>query len=206
MNKLTYAPEKCKPGPSRIILMTMIMEWVVCPQGMAKSSAPSAAQMAALSRKAAEAQLQLNDARRDAAEVTRCLLFCEQQSTCSTLWAVVYAPATGRLSDTNFEWDPLPYYCDFLREFMPACTARCTIKKMAEAERKAQALSEENANLVLELNMRPSVKQVISLQRQVAALQRQLARSQARSLEHEAAYPETEGTPLGEALHPCTFP
>ena len=89
---------------------------------------------------------------------------------------------------------------------MPAWTARCAIKKMAEVERKAQALPEENVNLVLELNMRPSVKQVHSLQRQVAALQRQLARSQARGLEHEAADPETEGTPLGEALHPCLFP
>ena len=58
-----------------------MMESVVCPQGMAKSSAPSAAQMAALSRKAAEAQLQLNDARQDAAEVTRCLLICEQQAS-----------------------------------------------------------------------------------------------------------------------------
>ena len=66
----------------------MIMEWVVWPQGMAKSSAPSAAQMAALSRKAAEAQLQLNDARRDAAEVTRCRVLCEQQSTCSIVRAV----------------------------------------------------------------------------------------------------------------------
>lgn len=80
---------------------------------------------------------------------------------------------------------------------MPAWTARCAIKKMAEVERKVQALSEENDNLVLELNMRPSVKQVHSLQRQVAALQRQLARSQARSLEHEAAKLETAGAPLG---------
>lgn len=40
-------------------------------QGAAKGNAPCAAQMAALSRKAAEAQLQLTDSRRDAAEVTR---------------------------------------------------------------------------------------------------------------------------------------
>ena len=40
-------------------------------QGLIRGSAPGAAQMAALSRKAAEAQLQLTDSRRDAAEVTR---------------------------------------------------------------------------------------------------------------------------------------
>ncbi len=40
-------------------------------QGTAKGHASGVAQMAALSRKAAEAQLQVTDSRRDAAEVTR---------------------------------------------------------------------------------------------------------------------------------------
>ena len=51
---------------------------ICCPQGLAKGNAPGAAQMAALSRKAAEAQLQLTDSRRDATEVTR----CAPSSTC----------------------------------------------------------------------------------------------------------------------------
>ncbi len=80
------------------------------------------------------------------------------------------------------------------------------IKKMAEAERKAEALSEESANLMLELNMRPTVKQVHGMQRQVAALQRQLARSQARSPRHAAENPESKGTPFCEALQSCAFP
>ena len=42
-------------------------------QGLVRGGAPGAAQMAVLSRKAAEAQLQLTDSRRDAAEVTRYL-------------------------------------------------------------------------------------------------------------------------------------
>ncbi len=49
-------------------MMRVVLLWS---QGLVKGSAPSAAQMAALSRKAAEAQLQLTDSRRDAAEVTR---------------------------------------------------------------------------------------------------------------------------------------
>ena len=61
-------------------------------------------------------------------------------------------------------------------------------------------MSEENANLVLELNLRPSTKQVHSLQRQVQALQRQLARAKARCQEHDGAMPTPEDPPLGE---PC---
>ena len=74
------------------------------------------------------------------------------------------------------------------------------IRKLAEAERSAQAMSEENANLVLELNLRPSTKQVHGLQRQVQALQRQLARAKSRCQEHESNMQTPEDPPLGE---PC---
>lgn len=73
------------------------------------------------------------------------------------------------------------------------------IRKLAEAERTAQAMSEENANLTLELNLRPSTKQVQSLQRQVQALQRQLARATACCQEHDGAMPTPDDPPLGEA-------
>ena len=76
---------------------------------------------------------------------------------------------------------------------------RCVIRKLAEAERTAQALSEENANLALELNLRPSTKQVHSLQRQVQALQRQLARAKARCQEHDGTMPTPDDPPLGES-------
>ncbi len=61
-------------------------------------------------------------------------------------------------------------------------------------------MSEENANLAMELNMRPSTKQVHSLQRQVQALQRQLARAKACCREHNIAMPTPEDSPLGELL------
>ena len=76
---------------------------------------------------------------------------------------------------------------------------RCMIRKLAEAERTALVVSEENANLALELNMRPSIKQVHSLQRQVQAQQRQLARAKARCQEHDIAMPTPEDPPLGES-------
>ena len=70
---------------------------------------------------------------------------------------------------------------------------------MAEAERRAQALSEENASLVLELSQRPSMKQVQSLQRQVQALQRQLARLRKTGQEQGPAAPEHDAqAPVGE--------
>ena len=69
---------------------------------------------------------------------------------------------------------------------------------MAEAERRAQALSEENASLVLELNQRPSVKQVHGLQRQVQALQRQLARLRGSGQDQGPAAPEHAPASIGE--------
>ena len=72
------------------------------------------------------------------------------------------------------------------------------IKKLAEAERKSQTLSEENANLMLELNLRPSSKHVHGLQRQVQALQRQLARSKARCQDHDDSMPAPEESTLGK--------
>ena len=72
------------------------------------------------------------------------------------------------------------------------------IKKLAEAERKSQTLSEENANLMLELNLRPSTKQVHGLRRQVQALQRQLARSKARRQGPDDSMPAPEESCLGK--------
>lgn len=70
---------------------------------------------------------------------------------------------------------------------------------MAEAERRAQALSEENAALVLELSQRPSMKQVHGLQRQVQALQRQLARLRGTGQDQGPAAPEHDApAPAGE--------
>ena len=76
------------------------------------------------------------------------------------------------------------------------------IKKLAEAERKSQSLSEETANLMLEMNLRPSTKQVHSLQRQVRALQRQLARSKARRQDHDDSMPAPEESSLGKLPQP----
>ena len=73
------------------------------------------------------------------------------------------------------------------------------IKKLAEAERHAQAMSEENANLALELNLRPGAKQLHSLQRQVQALQRQLARAKDRCETHTSAMPDLQDRNLGES-------
>ena len=81
---------------------------------------------------------------------------------------------------------------------MACCRARCTIRKIAEAERRAQALSEENACLVLELNQRPTVKQVHGLQRQVQALQRQLARLRGTDQDCAPAAPEHAPASAGE--------
>lgn len=54
-------------------------------------------------------------------------------------------------------------------------------RKVAEAERRAEALAEENASLVLQLNARPTTKAFGSLKRQLESLERQLAQSQAAS-------------------------
>ena len=69
---------------------------------------------------------------------------------------------------------------------------------MAEAERRAQALSEENACLVLELSQRPSMKQVQGLQRQVHALQRQLARLRGAGQDQGPAAVEHVPASIGE--------
>lgn len=64
---------------------------------------------------------------------------------------------------------------------------RLAARRVAEAEKRAQALEQENAGLVLELNGRPSVKQLGSLQRQVDALQRRLQQQHAALAEPAAA-------------------
>ena len=73
------------------------------------------------------------------------------------------------------------------------------IKKLAEAERHAQDMSEANANLALELNLRPSAKQLHSLQRQVQALQRQLARARDRCETYDGVMPALEDLTIGES-------
>lgn len=77
---------------------------------------------------------------------------------------------------------------------------------MAEAERRAQALTDENAGLVLKLGQRPSAKQVHRLQRQVQALQRQLALCKARCEGHDTGNPTPEDALLGEFLLPRFAP
>ena len=81
---------------------------------------------------------------------------------------------------------------------MACCCARCTIRKMAVAERRAQVLAQENASLVLELSQRPSVKQVHGLQRQVQALQRQLACLRGTCPDHGPAATEHAPASVGE--------
>lgn len=58
-------------------------------------------------------------------------------------------------------------------------------RRAAEWERKAERLAEENAALILEIESRPSSREVRSLQRQVEILERQLAR--AKDLREEGA-------------------
>ena len=72
------------------------------------------------------------------------------------------------------------------------------IRKLAEAERHAQAMSEENANLALELKLLPSAKQLHSVQRQVLALQRQLARAKDRCETYDSATSASEDLTVGE--------
>ena len=52
-------------------------------------------------------------------------------------------------------------------------------RKVAEAERRAEVLAEENASLVLQLNARPTTKAFGNFKRQVESLERQLAQCQA---------------------------
>lgn len=71
---------------------------------------------------------------------------------------------------------------------------------MAEAERRAEALAEENASLVLQLNARPTVKAFGALKRQLEALERQLA-AQQRSAHPDGFHPHDTISP---GAHACT--
>jgi len=74
---------------------------------------------------------------------------------------------------------------------------------VAEAERRAEALGEENESLVLQLNLRPTVKAFGALKRQLEALERQLA-AQQRSAHPDGFDPDDDISPGAHArIHAC---
>ena len=77
---------------------------------------------------------------------------------------------------------------------------RASARRVAEAERRAEALAEESASLLLQLNARPTVKAFGALKRQLESLERQLARSHASS---DAGQPGTATLGASPALAAC---
>eukprot|EP00803_Ostreobium_quekettii_P000784 evm.model.scf_855.2 EVM.evm.TU.scf_855.2 scf_855:24944-33980(+) len=55
--------------------------------------------------------------------------------------------------------------------------SRQSARRVAEAETRAEKLAEENASLIMELNMRPTAKDLGSCHRQIALLERRLLRA-----------------------------